>query len=55
LAGVRDRVIVKVWDTGCEFANITVAVIIAVGLRWVRDSGTVVAGIAQAITISIEQ
>jgi hypothetical protein len=54
LASVGNRVLVVVGHTGSDVTHVADAVIVAVGLRWVCDRGTVVGGIGPTIAVGID-
>ena len=54
LASVGDRIAVDVGRTGGEFARVAYAVVVAVGLQRIGDSGAVVNGVGAAVTIGVD-
>jgi hypothetical protein len=54
LAGIRNRVVVKVRYAGSELTHVTYAVAIAVSLRWVCDGGAVVGGVGATVAIGVD-
>jgi hypothetical protein len=54
LASIRDRVAVDIGRAGREFARVAHAVVVAVCLRWVRDSGAVVSRVSDAVPVGVD-
>jgi hypothetical protein len=54
LASIGDRVVVEVWRTGCNFTQVAYAVVVTVGLRWIRDGGAIVGGVGSTIAVGVD-
>jgi hypothetical protein len=52
-ASIWDAVVIDVRRPCCDFAGVAEAIMVAVGLRWVRDGGAVIEGIFNAIRVTI--
>jgi hypothetical protein len=53
LARIGDRVLIEVGRAGDNFTHVAYVVGVAIGLRWVRDGGTVVGRVGATITVGI--
>ena len=54
LASIGNGVVVEVWRAGGNFARIADAVVVAIGLRWVGDSGAVIVGVGSTVAVGVE-